>query len=555
MCTPMNGTRRLAFVALVLLSALHACRAVVEVRLDVGTVVGIEREVTAEFLGIPFARAGRWMPPHALIDDPLPSDPFDATRFGACCPQRDAGLYIPSVSEDCLNLNIFTPRHAGPSDRLPILFWIYGGGGTTGCSAQSLPPLYNGTNLVAGSREDVLVVTINYRLALFSRLFAPALTQEDPGYPTAGNYASLDIMAALQWVHAHIGRFGGDPSRITIFGESAGGNLSGELGAARGSSGLFARVISESATSFNFPAWSNVSAAAELGEQFIEAAGCANDDEHKAIECMRSIPYDELLQRTEALENRNPDSSIVDGWLYPMYPLTAIEKNIYSPVDFMIGKNVPDNWPLCNENPQADSSLAMRYTRINLPLWGLPAEYISTAQELYELDSCEANSGPRGCCRVVEGMMADYMMNCNAHRALRGLYENGQRNLFWFDIDCSPTCPPAHGSAQGVCQHTSEIAYVFGTVSNYQSAAAPTCAWDDSDFALSDLIIENWVSFAKGGQVSSPEWVRFTPGLGGRALLEQSADAAYVIGGSDKDARYCDFWDAVEREQDELRFS
>ena len=187
--------------------------------------IGRATDYGTEYLGIPFATAARFQSPVDVALSHLPTN-FSATQFGPCCPQPPA-VYVPSQSEDCLNLNVFTPQNNSTaeirsgdsgveSNLAPVLFFIHGGGGTTGCSAQSLPPLYNGTDLLSRSTTPVVVVTINYRLSVLGTLYI------EGGIPD--QLAIRDMLSALRWVQKYIHLFGGDSSRVLIFGESAGGN-------------------------------------------------------------------------------------------------------------------------------------------------------------------------------------------------------------------------------------------------------------------------------------------------------------------------------------------
>jgi para-nitrobenzyl esterase len=151
-----------------------------------------------------------------------------ATEFSNACWQTPypaaAAIYqakLPPLSEDCLYLNIWTPAKSA-KDRLPVMVWIHGGGFTRGFSGTSS---YNGEAL---ARKGAIIVTINYRLGIFGFFAHPDLSAES-GHHASGNYALLDQIAALQWVQKNIAAFGGDPTRITIFGESAGSWAVNEL--------------------------------------------------------------------------------------------------------------------------------------------------------------------------------------------------------------------------------------------------------------------------------------------------------------------------------------
>ncbi|MCP5432020.1 MAG: carboxylesterase family protein [Alphaproteobacteria bacterium] len=205
-----------------------------------GKVEGTLAKGVRAFKGIPFAAPPvgelRWRPPAP----PARWDGVrDAKAFGASCTQperRDAMRDFGKSSEDCLFLNVYAPE-AGQN--LPVMVWIHGGAFRFGSGGT---PLYDGAPL---ARDGVVVVTINYRLGRFGFFAHPALTAEDPTGPL-GNYGLMDQIAALNWVQANIAAFGGDPSQVTIFGESAGGSSVAHLLVIPASEGLFAKAIVES---------------------------------------------------------------------------------------------------------------------------------------------------------------------------------------------------------------------------------------------------------------------------------------------------------------------
>ncbi|KAK7483474.1 hypothetical protein BaRGS_00025273 [Batillaria attramentaria] len=185
------------------------------------------------FLGIPFGHV-----PQRFLD-PSPAANWsgvrDALSFGAMCPQLPVSLVLPA-SEDCLFLNVYTPEPEDPKEALPVMVWIHGGGYQTGTGAY-----YNGTALAA---KGVVVVTINYRLDLFG-----FLSTEDFGCP--GNMGLLDQLLALKWVKKSIASFHGNPSDVTIFGESAGSSSVSLLRLSPMSQGLFSKAIMESGVSLS----------------------------------------------------------------------------------------------------------------------------------------------------------------------------------------------------------------------------------------------------------------------------------------------------------------
>src|SRR5882757_9021420 len=227
------------------------------VMIDTGAVEGIIDSTSGVtvFRGIPYAAPPvgplRWRPPQSAAHW---TGVRPASQLGHNCvqhqPYGDIDPFAAGVSEDCLYLNVWTSSlpipasrfpHPASRARRPVLVWIHGGGFFAGFGGEER---HNGARL---AQKGAVVVTINYRLGAFGFLAHPALAAESP-YHAAGNYGLLDQIAALQWVQRNIARFGGDPSRVTIFGESAGGMSVGSLIGSPLAKGLFQRAILESGT-------------------------------------------------------------------------------------------------------------------------------------------------------------------------------------------------------------------------------------------------------------------------------------------------------------------
>lgn len=471
------------------------------------------------------------MPP---VDLPYPEQPQNAIDFGPCCPQQDAAL--TKQDEQCLYLNVYVPLRTTENHRLPVLFWIHGGGGTFGCSSQSIPKLYNGTNIIA-EEKNVIVVTINYRLGILANLFLEEFARENRDeWPTSGNYNILDIQSALRWVQRNIVKFGGDPSRVTLFGESAGGNFAVDLGASRGSSGLYHHIISQSGVALVWNGYTNRSAANQLGQQFLNESGC------RTTECLRKKNVEDLLEIYS--KNSNPATTIIDGHLIPYYPTIAIEKGTYlNHIGVTIGHNLPDLFPTCATTPQMDRLSAMNFIKENLNESGIPIERFNDVLNFYRVSSCSSNGS---CCQLVSDLLSDFATLCNARRLLNALYEKNNRNLFWYRFDCNPTCPTER--FPGVCRHTSEIAFVFGTVSNYASKVESKCTWDQKTKEFSKKVIQHWVHMAATGQ-PLPSWSRYTP-----SKAEYYHITPYEQFSTKSWMGACDISDDIEQRQIKLLF-
>jgi len=247
-----------------LLSALVACVIALPasakdeaptVKISTGILRGADVGAVTQYLGIPYAKPPvgdlRWRDP---VVAPAWKGVRDATAFGASCYQDKPDLWGPfspeflelgpKISEDCLYLNVWTPK--GPHKKLPVFFWIHGGGFGSG---STYIPIYNGKNL---ADKGVVVVTINYRLGIFGFLAHPELTKESKLH-SSGNYGLLDMAEALKWVKKNIAAFGGDPNDITIGGQSAGAAAVNDLILSPAAKGLFQRAAAFSGSGGGFP--------------------------------------------------------------------------------------------------------------------------------------------------------------------------------------------------------------------------------------------------------------------------------------------------------------
>src|SRR6516165_1356942 len=244
-----------------------------------GPVRGLANGAVNEFLGIPYATppvgALRWQPPQPAASW---SGVRDATQFAPHCPQLASPFGLASTSEDCLFLNVFTPRHQHAGSHFPVMVWIHGGALVTGESND-----YDPTAL---AEDGVTVVTINYRLGALGFLAHPALADANG---QSGDYGLMDQQAALRWVRCNIASFGGNPHNVTIFGESAGGLSTLSQVASPQASGLFERAIVESG-SYNFTQ-ASLSTAEAAGQAFAAKAGCAR----QTAACLRSLPVSTIL--------------------------------------------------------------------------------------------------------------------------------------------------------------------------------------------------------------------------------------------------------------------
>ena len=207
-----------------------------------GLVEGVQQERVTSFLGIPYAAPptgdNRWKAPQPVQNwsGVRKADTYGPDCFQAVFPPNVLPGIQTQPSEDCLYLNLWKPADASSHAGLPVMVWVHGGGFVNGGSSS---PTYAGETF---ARDGIVFVSINYRLARFGFFAHPALAEDGFG----GNFGFLDQIAALQWVQENIEGFGGDPQRVTIFGESAGGSAVCVLAASHAARGLFRHAIVES---------------------------------------------------------------------------------------------------------------------------------------------------------------------------------------------------------------------------------------------------------------------------------------------------------------------
>ena len=260
--------RRILLSIAIAMFAWGSATAKTTVKVEQGLLDGTVDQGLTIYRGIPFAAPPvgdlRWRAPQ-------PAAKWDGVRhadkFAPQCVQSGfapPGAEAPAMSEDCLYLNVWTPAKSA-SAKIPVLVWIYGGGFNAGATSI---PTYSGEVL---ARKGVVLVSIAYRVGPLGFMAHPELSAESPEH-VSGNYGLLDMIAGLQWIQKNIAKFGGDPSKVTIFGESAGGIAVSQLSASPLAKGLFRGAISESGGSFG-----HQRSAGQPGENMRPLADCGTE--------------------------------------------------------------------------------------------------------------------------------------------------------------------------------------------------------------------------------------------------------------------------------------
>ncbi|GAA1284170.1 carboxylesterase/lipase family protein [Saccharothrix xinjiangensis] len=450
----------------------------------------VERDVRV-FQGIPFAAPPvgelRWRPPQPV--QPW-HEPLDAGKPGNSCAQpSDFGL-PESFVEDCLYLNVATPRRGRG---LPVMVWIHGGSFTTGAGA-----VYNPRTLAA--RGDVVVVTINYRLGPFGFLALPSLTSESPG-SRSGNYGIQDQQAALRWVQRNAAAFGGDPRNVTIFGGSAGGasvcvNLTSPTAA-----GLFHRAIAQSFSCASELATGEQAetAGTELAVRF----GCP--DPTTAAACMRTKPVREL---TLSWPGGFP---VVGGRELPLHPPKALRLDRFNHVPLIMG-NTLDEMRLyiglefeARGNPVTPQIFERRIRET----FGDAADQVFAQYPLADFPS------PAIALSTVVTHAGNTLATCE-HLAGYRLVSARPRPVpvyaYQFAERTAPVPVQLPGLDEGA-MHATELPYLFAGV-----FGAPLTG---PQSGLSNTMIDYWTTFARTGDPNRnglPDWPRHRPGAGANVL-------------------------------------
>ncbi len=473
-----------------------------------GRLEGEDRHGVYAFKGIPYAA-----PPVGKLRLRPPEGPraWDGTRparrFGPSAPQlapvapflrRLIGVGSAGQDEDCLTLNVWTPGLTGRPR--PVMVWIHGGAFVLGSGSTGL---YNGSRLAR--RGDCVVVSLNYRLGALGFLDLDGMVPGSDG--ARANLGLLDQIAALEWVRDHIPAFGGDPERVTIFGESAGAMSVGALLGAPPARGLFHRAILQSGAAHNV---STPERAREVTEHFLAQLSLSRP----SLDALAQVPLQELLEaqsRTSSdlgmVDGQLPWQPSVDGVLLPRTPLEAIAHGLNDDVPVLIGSN-QEEWKLFMLADRVGHRLDElglrrrldRTLRLHEPDDALRPALSEAAYDHYrELGAPRASSTPRD--RWV-AFQSDRVFHVPAFRLARARAERGAPTWsYLFDW-----APPLLRGRVGSC-HGLEIPFVFGTLRD--PWLRTTIGATRSARRLSHRMQRAWIEFARSGrpgQESLPDW-------------------------------------------------
>ena len=444
-----------------------------------GLVQGVAEKDLIVYKGIPFAAPPvgnlRWRAPQPVAKwegvraaDKFGPDPYQGDGKGG-------------VSEDCLYLNVWTPAKSA-GEKVPVLVWIYGGGFSFGSTST---PVHNGEHL---ARKGVVLVSINYRVGPLGFLAHPELTAESPDH-TSGNYGLQDQIAALRWVKKNIAAFGGDPDRVTIFGESAGGIAVSMLCASPEAKGLFRGAISQSGGSFGptrettYPGENmrTLAQAEASGVAFAQKAGV------KSLAELRQLGPEKLPGGWGS----GTAWPIVDGRVIPGDQHTLYEAGKYNDVDILVGYNSDEGLSFAREKTPAEY-------RANTE-----KRYGPFAEKLLAAYLAGADSVPK----TARDLMRDAAFGWQTWSWANLQVATGRSKVFYYYFDQHQERPAGSPEADHGMPHGVDVPYVFQTLDRNDARLT------SGDRAISETVSTYWTNFAKRGDPNGPGvpvWPQYT---------------------------------------------
>lgn len=434
-----------------------------------GTVEGVAEDEIISFKGISFAAPPvgdlRWKSPQPVVPwdgvknvNAFAPGPMQDTAFGAMLggPQE--------VSEDCLYLNVWTGAKMVDEKR-PVMVWIYGGGFGLGMTST---PTYDGANL---AQKGVVLVSVAYRVGPMGFLAHPELSAESG--KGSGAYGIQDQIAGLKWVKDNIAQFGGDPSNVTIFGESAGGIAVSMLTASPMATGLFHRAISESGGSMT-PPRATLKTAEEQGKAYLSKLGA--DD----IKAARALSAEEVQKNTQGMGNFWP---VADGETVIANQYELFEAGEFNDTPILVGTNSDEGGLFVNQPTTGEA-----FEKSIRSQYGASADAILEAYP--HATDAEALRSSKDIMRETAFAWPTWAWATLQSR-------NGKNKAFVYYFDHrTPASPDGAG-------HGSEISYVFANLASTGPMGAGSNGPEDK--ALSDLISSYWINFATNGDPNDPD--------------------------------------------------
>ncbi|MFB0872687.1 MULTISPECIES: carboxylesterase/lipase family protein [unclassified Sphingobium] len=472
----------------------HAPRAVAPVmrtaaiQTSEGPVVGVREGNVETYLGIPYAAAPvgnlRWRPP---IVPARWISPRNADHFADWCLQvAPEGFSKPITNEDCLYLNVFTPKGASSQKRKrAVMVWIHGGGLRQGRSND-----YDPTPLV--EEGDVIFVSFNYRLNIMGFLAHPALNREGHDF---GNYGLMDQQFALAWVRRNIAAFGGDPENITLIGESSGGaNVFNHIASPR-SAGLFHKAIVQSGSLWygSFAPFYDglpLTQAQDVGKNVAAMTGCSDVND---ASCLRSLSAAQLADVVGKLPSYS-FGVVVDGTIVNQSVTRKILSGDFNRVPVINGSN-NDEWTWVEGLWERAKGRPLTAAELESHLGGTLGDFASKAVPHYPPAMFGGSAGAASARAVTDGLFMCPMLALN-----EALAEHTKVWGFEFNDRQAPFPFPAASFPYGAA-HTLEMQYIF---KNYTGAVGERKSLSPDQKRLSNAMVGYWTNFAKSGNPNGP---------------------------------------------------
>ncbi|MER6280393.1 carboxylesterase family protein [Streptomyces sp900105245] len=477
-----------------------------------GLVRGADHDGYRTFDGMPYAAPPvgglRWAPPHR--EAPW-SGVRDATRPASACPQHAGEVPGGSTDEDCLHLNVTTPDGARPARPRPVVVWLHGGGFTTGAGSS-----YDAHRMA--TRGGVVVVTVNYRLGALGFL-------AHRGLPGSGTFGLADQQAALRWVRAEIGAFGGDAHDVTLAGESAGGySVCAQL-ASPAAAGLFDRAIIESGPCTGRPdrpfAPSSVplSTARATGAELAARAGCGSARDVMA--CLRRVDVTRLL----AVQDTDQQPAYTTP-LLPDEPAAAIAAGRFHRVPVLVGNNHDEGNGWAAGIVQAGNLVTpATWPDVAATFFPAPGRAKAIVRE-YPVHRTDGGT-------VFGAVIGDANFACPTARTGDLLAAHMPVRRYEFADEHAPPLTPGTPPFPLGAPHASELPYLFDLGGRPRELTAP-------QHRLADTMIDYWTRFARTGDPNGPS----TPPWSERTVQSLAPDHV-VPTGTARQRHHCAFWNAL----------
>ncbi len=469
----------MVFAAVQLASADAAQRVLIES----GAISGVRESGLSVYKGVPFSAPPvgelRWRPPARVARWP---GTRKAAAFAPACMQDGVsmpGETPPTVSEDCLYLNIWTPA-VEVAEHLPVIVWIHGGGYRNGSASM---PLYRGDRL---AHKGVIVVTIAYRLGPLGFLALPELTRESP-HASSGNYGLMDQIAALQWIQRNIAAFGGDPKRVTIAGQSSGAISVSVLMASPRAKGLFQRAVGESGGLFEplelAPSYRLANAERE-GEKYAASLGVSS------LEELRRLPAAGLLGGGNAGGVTHP---VIEPYVLPIAPYETFASGQQNDVPLLIGSNAEEARALTDvSNVKAatfDADIERNFGQLPPAIAAAYPHATDQAARKARLD-----------------LERDLRFGWDMWAWARLQATTGESRIYYYSFRQQPPFPVGSVYEGWGASHFAELWYVFDHLDQVP------WHWRLADRKLAREVSSYWLNFARSGNPNGrglPPWPAF----------------------------------------------